>query len=160
MQGQVLTRQDCVTLFYNLLTTQTSSGSVYGATLGYTITNGEVDLLRPGRRRHQGPYVPPPVPGALPSAPKTPPSTATAPPPTCRAKQYDVYYYNANLRTVCSTAAGHWHPHRRLSQRAAPPPSRAGVSYDIGTSAAYKLSTSGLCRRSHRHPPAGMNASV
>ena len=42
VQGQVLTRQDCVTLFYNLLTTQTSSGSVYGATLGYTITNGEV----------------------------------------------------------------------------------------------------------------------
>jgi len=48
VQGQALTRQDCVTLFYNLLTCQNSAGVVYGTTLGYTITNGEVDYSTPG----------------------------------------------------------------------------------------------------------------
>ena len=34
VQGDPLTRQDCVTLFYNLLVSEDSSGAVYGATLG------------------------------------------------------------------------------------------------------------------------------
>lgn len=33
VQGQTLTRQDCVTLFYNLLTCQNSAGAVYGTTI-------------------------------------------------------------------------------------------------------------------------------
>ena len=36
---------------------QTSSGSVYGATLGYTITNGEVDYSALVAAGTKGPYV-------------------------------------------------------------------------------------------------------
>ena len=42
-QGAKLTGQDCISLFYNLLTAETSAGTVYGTTLGYSITNGQVD---------------------------------------------------------------------------------------------------------------------
>ena len=42
-RGQKLTRSDCVSLFNNLLTAETSEGAVYATTLGYTVTNGEVD---------------------------------------------------------------------------------------------------------------------
>ncbi len=38
VQGEALTRQDCVMLFYNLLVSDDSSGTVYGTTLGYTVT--------------------------------------------------------------------------------------------------------------------------
>ena len=44
-QGQTLTRQDCVMLFYNLLVSGGSDGTVYGTTLGYTVTNGEATPL-------------------------------------------------------------------------------------------------------------------
>ena len=56
-QGQTLTRQDCVTLFYNLLVSQSSGGTVYGASLGYTITNGEVDYSTLVTSNTEGPFV-------------------------------------------------------------------------------------------------------
>lgn len=146
VQGQVLTRQDCVTLFYNLLTTQTSSGSVYGATLGYTITNGEVDYSALVAAGTKGPYVA--SSGSL-ELPFRTDNVAVyrngSASDLSAVKQYDVYYYNANLRTV-------WLYSSRVSgtltavspNRAAPSSvTVAGVSYDIGTSAAYKLSSQG-----------------
>ena len=57
VQGEILTRQDCVMLFYNLLVSDTSDGSVYGTTLGYTITNGEVDYSTLVTADTKGPYV-------------------------------------------------------------------------------------------------------
>ena len=57
VQGQSLTRQDCVMLFYNLLTSDNSSGTVYGTTLGYTVTNGEVDYSTLVTADTKGPYV-------------------------------------------------------------------------------------------------------
>ena len=146
VQGQVLTRQDCVTLFYNLLTTQTSSGSVYGATLGYTITNGEVDYSALVAAGTKGPYVA---------------SSGSLELPFCTdnvavyrngsasdlsaVKQYDVYYYNANLRTVWLYSSRVTGTLTAVSPNRAAPSSVtvAGVSYDIGTSAAYKLSSQG-----------------
>ena len=147
VQGQVLTRQDCVTLFYNLLTTQTSSGSVYGATLGYTITNGEVDYSALVAAGTKGPYVA---------------SSGSLELPFCTdnvavyrngsasdlsaAKQYDVYYYNANLRTVWLYSSRVTGTLTAVSPNRAAPSSVtvAGISYDIGTSsAAYKLSSQG-----------------
>ena len=56
-QGQTLTRQDCVTLFYNLLISENSAGTVYGTTLGYTVTNGEVDYSTLVSNDTKGPYV-------------------------------------------------------------------------------------------------------
>lgn len=56
-QGQTLTRQDCVTLFYNLLLADTRAGAVYGVTLGYTIKNNEVDYATVVSADTKGPYV-------------------------------------------------------------------------------------------------------
>lgn len=146
VQGQVLTRQDCVTLFYNLLTTQTSSGSVYGATLGYTITNGEVDYSALVAAGTKGPYV------ASSGSLELPFCTDNAAvyrngsaSDLSAAKQYDVYYYNANLRTVWLYSSRVTGTLTAVSPNRAAPSSAtvAGVSYDIGTSAAYKLSSQG-----------------
>lgn len=146
VQGQVLTRQDCVTLFYNLLTTQTSSGSVYGATLGYTITNGEVDYSALVAAGTKGPYV------ASSGSLELPFRTENAAvyrngsaSDLSAAKQYDVYYYNANLRTVWLYSSRVTGTLTAVSPNRAAPSSVtvAGVSYDIGTSAAYKLSSQG-----------------
>lgn len=146
VQGQVLTRQDCVTLFYNLLTTQTSSGSVYGATLGYTITNGEVDYSALVAAGTKGPYV------ASSGSLELPFRTENAAvyrngsaSDLSAVKQYDVYYYNANLRTVWLYSSRVTGTLTAVSPNRAAPSSVtvAGVSYDIGTSAAYKLSSQG-----------------
>lgn len=56
-QGETLTRQDCVSLFYNLLTAENSAGTVYGTTLGYTVTNGEVDYSDLVAAGTKGPFV-------------------------------------------------------------------------------------------------------
>ena len=147
VQGQALTRQDCVTLFYNLLTCQNSAGLVYGTTLGYTITNGEVDYSTLVTNDIKGPYVSTGSSISLPfgtdhitvyrNGSKSDLSTI---------KQYDVYYYNENLRTV-------WiYSDRVTGTLTAVSPSRtaptsvtvAGTSYTIGTSTAtYKLSSQG-----------------
>lgn len=147
VQGQALTRQDCVTLFYNLLTCQNSAGLVYGTTLGYTITNGEVDYSTLVTNDIKGPYVSTGSSISLPfgtdnitvyrNGSKSDLSTL---------KQYDVYYYNENLRTV-------WiYSDRVTGTLTAVSPSRtaptsvtvAGTSYTIGTSTAtYKLSSQG-----------------
>lgn len=146
VQGQVLTRQDCVTLFYNLLTTQTSSGSVYGATLGYTITNGEVDYSALVAAGTKGPYVA--SSGSL-ELPFRTDNVAVyrngSASDLSAVKQYDVYYYNANLRTVWLYSSRVTGTLTAVSPNRAAPSSVtvAGVSYDIGTSAAYKLSSQG-----------------
>ena len=43
-QGQAMTMEDGAILLYNALTANTASGSVYGTTLGFTVTNGQVDV--------------------------------------------------------------------------------------------------------------------
>ena len=147
-QGDLLTRRDCVTLFYDLLTAQTSSGAVYATTLGYTVTNGEVDYAALVSANTEGPYVA----GAggsldLPfdTAGVTVYRNGSAS-SLSAAEQYDVYYYSAALSTV-------WIYHDRvtgtltaLSPSAVAPTSAtvAGNSYDLGAStASYKLSSQG-----------------
>jgi len=147
-RGETLTRQDCVTLFYNLLVTQNSAGTIYGTTLGYTVTNGEVDYSTLVNADTKGPYVAS-TGGSL-TLP-FPSSSATVYYNGTRSslsavKQYDVYYYNSNLNTV-------WVYNNRVtgtltgvspSQTAPTSATVSGVSYSIGTSAAtYKLSSQG-----------------
>lgn len=147
-RGQVLTRRDCVALFCNLLTSFTSGGMVYGTTLGYSVTGGEVDYFALVSADLKGPYV------AGASGSVTLPfgesgatvyrdGSASA---LSEVRQYDVYYYNANLRTV-------WvYSDRVTGTLTAVSPNRvspssvtvAGVSYSLGTSGAvYKLSNKG-----------------
>ena len=144
-QGGVLTRQDCVDLFYNLLTAQTSAGAVYGTTLGYTITNGQVDYSALVSSHTKGPFVAESSTLSLPFVPGTVYYNGAVS-ALSAVQPYDVYYYNANMSTV-------WICHNRvtgtltgLSPSAAAPTAVtvAGVSYQLGTSeAAYQLSSQG-----------------
>ena len=146
-QGEDLTRQDCVTLFYNLLTAENSDGQVYGTTLGYTVSNGEVDYSALVTADTEGPYVAGSGGLSLPFSDDNVTvyyngslSSLSA------AAEYDVYYYNENLRTV-------WIYHDRVTgtltavspSRAAPTSvTVAGNEYELGTSGAtYKVSSQG-----------------
>ena len=144
-QGGALTRQDCVDLFYNLLTAQTSAGAVYGTTLRYTITNGQVDYSALVSSHTKGPFVAESSTLSLPFVPGTVYYNGAVS-ALSAVQPYDVYYYNANMSTV-------WICHNRvtgtltgLSPSAAAPTAVtvAGVSYQLGTSeAAYQLSSQG-----------------
>ena len=55
---QYLTRNDCVNLFYNTLTTTDKNGNNYAQTLGYTLdSNGEVDYLSLVNSSLEGPIL-------------------------------------------------------------------------------------------------------
>ena len=145
-QGQTLTRQDCVTLFYHLLLAETKAGAVYGATLGYTIKNNEVDYATVVSADTKGPYVADNG-GGL-TLPFTPTAVYVdgALSDQSQVKQYDVYYYNAALRTVWVYTDRATGTLTGLSPSKTAPTSAtvAGVTYSIGSStASYKLSSQG-----------------
>ena len=144
-RGSKLTHSDCANLFYNLLTAQTSAGTVYGTSLGYSITNGQVDYSALVAAGTKGPYVAESASLSLPFTPSTVYYNGAV--SSLKAVQkYDVYYYNANLNTV-------WVYHDRVtgtltglspSKTAPTAVTVAGVSYQIGTSeATYQLSSQG-----------------
>lgn len=147
-RGSKLSRQDCVDLFYNLLTAKTSAGAVYGTTLGYTVTNGQVDYSALVTADTKGPYVAESTALSLPFTPGTVYYNGVAS-SLSAVQQYDVYYYNANMSTV-------WVYHDRVTgtltgvspSKATPTAATvAGVSYQLGTTeAAYQLSSQGSFR--------------
>ena len=145
-QGQTLTRQDCVTLFYNLLLADTKAGAVYGTTLGYTVKNNEVDYATVVSADTKGPYVADNG-GGL-TLPFTPTALYVdgALSSQSQVKQYDVYYYNSGLRTVWVYTDRATGTLTDLSPSKTAPTSAtvAGVTYSIGSStASYKLSSQG-----------------
>ena len=145
-QGQTLTRQDCVTLFYHLLLAEAKAGAVYGATLGYTVKNNEVDYATVVSADTKGPYVADNG-GGL-TLPFTPTAVYVdgALSDQSQVKQYDVYYYNAGLRTVWVYTDRATGTLTDLSPSKTAPTSAtvAGVTYSIGSStASYKLSSQG-----------------
>ena len=145
-QGQTLTRQDCVTLFYHLLLAETKAGAVYGATLGYTIKNNEVDYATVVSADTKGPYVADNG-GGL-TLPFTPTAVYVdgALSDQSQVKQYDVYYYNSGLRTgwVYTDLASGTLTDLSPSKTAPTSATVAGVTYSIGSStASYKLSSQG-----------------
>lgn len=147
-QGQTLTRQDCVTLFYNLLLADTKDGPVYGTTLGYTIKNNEVDYATVVSADTKGPYV-----ASVSRTLELPFSAASATvyrdgdlSSQSQVQQYDVYYYNFGLRTVWVYSDRATGTLTDLSPSKTAPTSAtvAGVTYSIGSStASYKLSSQG-----------------
>lgn len=145
-QGQTLTRQDCVTLFYHLLLAETKAGAVYGTTLGYTVKNNEVDYATVVSADTKGPYVADNG-GGL-TLPFTPTALYVdgALSSQSQVKQYDVYYYNSGLRTVWVYTDRATGTLTDLSPSKTAPTSAtvAGVTYSIGSStASYKLSSQG-----------------
>lgn len=148
VQGQVITREDCVYLFYNLLTAQTKQGQKYGTTLGYTINaSGEVDYSGLVKANTKGPYVSEngevkvPFSGENMSFYRNGTESKSS-----DIARYDVYYYNEGLRTVWAYSDKVTGLYTNASPNKASPSSVtvSGNAYTIGTStAAYKLSTMG-----------------
>jgi len=147
-QGRTLTRNDCVGLFYNLLVCRNSAGAVYGTSLGYTVSNGEVDYSAMVSADTKGPYVAE-ANGAL-ALPFSASSATVYRNNSLSAadavKKYDVYYYNENMRTVWVYDGKATGTLTAVSPDRTSPASAtvAGISYKTESSqASYKLSSQG-----------------
>ena len=145
-QGQRLSRGDCMYIFYNLMTAQTKSGSVYATTLGYSLTaSGELDYAALVSTDLKGPYTAASGGLDLPFAPVSYTKNGHAA-TASDVSEYDIYYYNENLRTVYLYSNRVTGTYTAASPSTTAPTSVtvAGNSYTIGTSgAAYKLSAMG-----------------
>ena len=96
--GEAMNYEDCAALLYNALTANTASGSAYGTSLGFTVSNGQVDGSTVLMSSLQGPFVA----GAdtqLPFAPAAVYRNDKVS-PSAELNQYDVYYYSEILQTV------------------------------------------------------------
>ena len=147
VKGQTLTREDCVTLFYNLLVAENSQGAVYGTTLGYTVSNGEVDYASLVTSGTKGPYLAGASVLSLPFGTSNVTVYRNGTPSDLSAvKEYDVYYYNEDLRTVWVYSNRVTGTLTAISPSSAAPTSVtvAGNTYDLGTSSVtYKFSSQG-----------------
>lgn len=149
-QGKILTRSDCMYIFYNLMGATNKSGAIYGTMLGYTINAaGKIDYLDVVMSDIEGPYVLDNVTisGVLPfdinQATIYRNGVLTD---SGAISQYDVVYYNTNVKTVWSYSNKVIGTYTVASPNAVAPDSVtvAGNNYDVGTSAAkHKLSTTG-----------------
>ncbi len=61
--------EDGAMLLYNALTANNGSGQVYGTTLGFTVSNGQVDSSTVLLNSLKGPFVASEAPSVLPFAP-------------------------------------------------------------------------------------------
>ena len=134
-RGETLNYEECALLFYNALTASTASGSAYGTSLGFTVSNGQVDTSSVLLSSLKGPFVA----DSSTQLPFTPASIYRNDKASDSAElnRYDVYYYSESLQTV-------WIYTRRAAGRiTAVSPSAsaptavtvAGVSYSLGSSA-------------------------
>lgn len=143
-KGAQMTRRDCMYLFYNMLTAQDANGQVYAETLGYTVTNGEVDYTAVILDGLSGPYVADggedlgfqPV-NIYRNGQKT---------EQAALNQYDVYYYDRTMSSLWIYTERVAGKVSELSPSSTSPTSVtvAGKTYTIGSSsAAYDLSVLG-----------------
>lgn len=150
VQGQPLSRRECMYIFYNLMGTTDKNGSVYGVSLGYTMNSaGKIDYEEILKTDIEGPYVlkDTTLEAILPfSADKALIYRDSSAASLEEAQRYDVVYYNANSKNV-------WlYSNKAIGTYTAASPDTvsplavtvAGNSYNLGTSAAKnKVSTSG-----------------
>ena len=142
MQGQAMTYEQCTLLLYNALRANTASGSAYGSSLGFTVSNGQVDTSSVLLKSRKGPFVA--EEGT--QLPFTPVSVYRNDKTSASAElnKYDVYYYSESLQTVwiyTRRAAGRI---TAVSPSASAPTALtlAGSTYSLGSSAvASKIST-------------------
>ena len=134
-QGEVLNYEECALLLYNALSANSASGSAYGSSLGFTVSNGQVDTSSVMLQSLKGPFVAD-ADTQLPFVPKSVYRNDKAS-DSAELNQYDVYYYNESLQTLwvyTRRAAGRI---TAVSPSASAPTSVtvAGVSYTLGSSA-------------------------
>ena len=134
-QGEAMNYEDCAVLLYNALTANNASGSAYGTTLGFTVSNGQVDGSTILLSSLEGPFVAsestvlPFVPVSVYRNDKVSGSA--------ELNKYDVYYYSESLKTLwvyTRRAAGRI---TEVSPTASAPASItvAGTSYTLGSTA-------------------------
>ena len=141
-QGQAMTYEQCTLLLYNALRANTASGSAYGSSLGFTVSNGQVDTSSVLLKSRKGPFVA--EEGT--QLPFTPVSVYRNDKTSASAElnRYDVYYYSESLQTVwiyTRRAAGRI---TAVSPSASAPTALtvAGSNYTLGSSAvASKISS-------------------
>ena len=97
-QGEALNYEECAILMYNTLTANSASGSAYGTSLGFTVSNGQVDTSSVMMSSLKGPFI---ADGTT-QLPFTPASIYRNDKVSGSAElnQYDVYYYSESLQTV------------------------------------------------------------
>ena len=141
-QGEAMTLTDCAVLLYNTLIATNKSGSVYGNTIGLTISGGQVDTSTILAASLKGPFVAA-AGEVLPITPTTVYRNGElSSSPTLNIN--DVYYYSESLNSLwiyTTKAAGRI---TAVSPNAAAPTSVtvAGVTYQIGsTDVAYRISS-------------------
>ena len=134
-QGEAMNYEDGAVLLYNALTANNASGSAYGTTLGFTVSNGQVDGSTILLSSLKGPFVAsestvlPFVPASVYRNDKVSGSA--------ELNKYDVYYYSESLKTLwvyTRRAAGRI---TEVSPSASAPASItvAGTSYTLGSTA-------------------------
>ena len=141
-QGQAMTYEQSTLLLYNALRANTASGSAYGSSLGFTVSNGQVDTSSVLLKSRKGPFVA--EEGT--QLPFTPVSVYRNDKTSASAElnKYDVYYYSESLQTVwiyTRRAAGRI---TAVSPSASAPTSLtvAGSTYSLGSAAvASKISS-------------------
>ena len=148
VQGQRLTRNECVTLFYNLMKAETSSGAVYASTRGLTLNaSGEVDYASLVALDREGPFIAQDsqwsesLPFAVDEL-----TINGARADVSQLLAGDVYYYNKNLRSVWVYRDRVTGVYTAATPSAAQPTgvTVAGVNYSVASSsAAYALSDMG-----------------
>ena len=149
-QGQLMSRQDCMYLFYNLMSTKTKSGVYYATTLGYTVnSSGELDYSSLVMNNMKGPFI---VEGtswssALPFAAGTAKVYKNGSLSSLSSVSiYDVYYYNTSMKTLWVYRNQVSGVYTAASPSTAAPTSVtvAGKTYTVSASSArYALSTTG-----------------
>ena len=141
-QGQAMTYEQSTLLLYNALRANTASGSAYGSSLGFTVSNGQGDTSSVLLKSRKGPFVA--EEGT--QLPFTPVSVYRNDKASASAElnKYDVYYYSESLQTVwiyTRRAAGRI---TAVSPSASAPTALtvAGSNYTLGSSAvASKISS-------------------
>ena len=133
-QGEAMNYEDCAVLFYNALTASTASGGIYGTSLGFTVSNGQVDTSSVMMSSLKGPFIAEDdtqLPFTPVSVYRNDKASASA-----ELNKYDVYYYSESLQTLwvyTRRAAGRI---TAVSPSASAPTSVtvAGSTYTLGSS--------------------------
>ena len=149
--GQMLTRRDCMYIFYNLMGVSTKDGKVYCSLLGYSLNAaGEIDYAGVMKATRKGPFVVGDAAAWQSAIPFGTDNITVYRDDTIGTLQsvalYDVWYYNESMKTVWAYSEKATGTYTSASPAGGYPDTVtvAGKSYKIATATAgMKLSSSG-----------------
>lgn len=126
------TRNDCVTLFTNILNAQMSDGTYYATTLGYSVSNGEIDISSVTLSDLNGPYI---YTGSLGAYSGLTVYIDDELSSSSALSYNDVYYVNDNNSTIYAYTDKVYGTVSAISPSLAAPTTITinGVTYDLGT---------------------------